>query len=129
MKILIRDESLTGKVAREFELELETSTLTVRELICKRIYEDVKEFNSNRSVPFMGLVQPRAEELLLNPAAGSKLKKKDAGKEAGIALKAFEKNGFFLLIDNKQCTDPDEEVSLKQDSTVSFVKLTPLVGG
>lgn len=129
MKILIRDESLTGKIAREFQLELETSTLTVRELICKRIYEEVKEFNSNRSVPFVGLVQPRAEELLLNPAAGSKLKMKDAEKEAQIALKAFDKNGFFLLIDNKQCSDADEEVSLKQDSTVSFVKLTPLVGG
>ena len=129
MKILIRDESLTGKVAREFQLELETPTLTVRELICKRVYEEVKAFNSNRSKPFMGLVQPRAEELLLNPTAGSKVKKKDAAKQAEIALKAFEMNGFLLLVDNKQYSDAEEEVSLKPDSIVSFVKLTPLVGG
>ena len=128
MKILIRDESLTGKVAREFELELEAPTLTVKELIRRRVYEEVKTFNSNRNERYMGLIQPRAEELLLNPS-GSQLRKKDAEKQAEIALKAFDKNGFFLLIDNKQYSNPEEEVSLKQNSTVSFVKLTPLVGG
>jgi hypothetical protein len=128
MKILIRDESLTGKVAHEFELELETPILTVRELIRKRVYEEVNVFNSNRSERYMGLIQLRAEELLLNPS-GSQLRRKDAEKQAEIALKAFDKNGFLLLVDNKQYSDPEEEVSLNPDSTVSFVKLTPLVGG
>lgn len=54
MKILIRDENLTGKVAREFQLQLETSTITIRELIRSRIYEEVKVFNSNRNMPYMG---------------------------------------------------------------------------
>lgn len=128
MKILIRDESLTGKIAGEFQLELETTTLTVRELIRRRVYEEVKIFNSNSDDRYMGLVQPRAEELLLNPS-GSKPRNKFADKEAENALKAFDKNGFFLLIDNKQYSDPDEEISLNADSTVSFIKLTPLVGG
>jgi hypothetical protein len=129
MKILIRDESLTGKVAREFELELETPALTVRELIRSRIAEEVKLFNSNRSIPYMGLVQPRAEELLLNPVRSNGLKQKDAAEQAEIALKAFANNGFILLVDKKQYSDPDSVISLQPDSVVSFIKLTPLVGG
>jgi len=129
MKILIRDESLTGKIVHEFQLELNTSTITVSELIRSRILEEVKVFNSNRSMPYMGLMQPRAEELLLNPARTTWLKQKDAEKEAAIALKAFNNNGFLLLINNKQYSNPDETITLQPDTTVSFVKLVPLVGG
>lgn len=129
MKILIRDESLTGKVAHEFQLELETSTVTIRELIRSRIDEEVKLFNSNRKMPYMGLVQPRAEELLLNPARSNRLKQKDAAEQEEIALKAFANNGFILLVDKKQYSDPEAVISLQPDSIVSFIKLTPLVGG
>lgn len=129
MKILIRDESLTGKIAHEFHLELESSTITVRELIRSRVIEEVKVFNSNRSMPYMGLMQLRAEELLLNPNRSTWLKQKNADREAELALKAFDNNGFLLLINNKQYSDPDETITLQPDTTVSFVKLMPLVGG
>ena len=129
MKILIRDENLTGKVAHEFQLEVETSTISIRELIRSRIYEEVKIFNSNLNMPYMGLVQPGAEELLLNPARSNGLKLKDAAEQAAIALKAFVNNGFILLVDKKQYSDPDSMISLQPGSIVSFIKLTPLVGG
>ncbi|KAA2243171.1 hypothetical protein F0L74_11695 [Chitinophaga agrisoli] len=129
MKILIRDKSLTGKVAQEFELELEASTITVRELIRSRVHQEVNIFNSNRSVPYMGLVEPGAKELLLNPARSNGLRQQDPVKQAEIALKAFDNNGFLLLVDNKQCTDLNDEINLQPDTTISFIKLTPLVGG
>lgn len=129
MKILIRDENLTGKVAQEFQLELETSTITIRELIRSRLYEEVKLFNNSRNLPYLGLVQPRAEELLLNPARSNGLKQVDAAEQAEIALKAFANNGFIMLVDKKQYSDPDSVISLQPDSIVSFIKLTPLVGG
>lgn len=129
MKILIRDKNLTGKVAQEFQLELETSAITVRELIRSWVYEEVNTFNSDRSAPYMGLAQPRAEELLLNPARSKGLRQKDPAEQAELALKAFDNNGFLLLIDNKQYTDLDEAISLQPETTVSFIKLTPLAGG
>jgi hypothetical protein len=129
MKILIRDESLTGKVAHEFQLELVTSSITVRELIRSRIYEEVKVFNSDRNMPYMGLIQPGAEELLLNPVRSNGLKLKDPAEQAQIALKAFANNGFILLVDKKQYSDPDSIISLQPEFIVSFIKLTPLVGG
>lgn len=129
MKILIRDETLSGKIAQEFQLELDTFSITIRELIRSRVHEEVNVFNSNGSMPYMGLVQPRAEELLLNPARSNGVAKKDPTEQTELALKAFDKNGFLLLIDNKQYTDPDETVSLQPDATISFIRLVPLVGG
>ena len=38
-------------------------------------------------------------------------------------------NGFFLLVDDRQIEDLDEEVVVTVESTISFVKLVPLVGG
>ena len=41
----------------------------------------------------------------------------------------WEKNGFFILIDNKQAEHLDQEYTVSSKTEVSFVKLTLLVGG
>jgi hypothetical protein len=41
----------------------------------------------------------------------------------------FLKNGYFVLIDNIQAETLEQEILLTNKTTVSFVKLTPLVGG
>ena len=56
-------------------------------------------------------------------------KKVDAEKQLTIALEAFEGNGFFILVNNKQLESLDDQVTVTADSSISFVKLTPLVGG
>ena len=76
-----------------------------------------------------GLVEPKDAERTLN---GYKLKAKqliDVEKKVYIALDAFQKNGFFILADNEQLEELDQMVTLKSTSTLSFVKLTPLIGG
>jgi hypothetical protein len=45
------------------------------------------------------------------------------------ALQAFERNGFFVLVGDKQAMKLEEEFDVKVDTEISFVKLTPLVGG
>ena len=45
------------------------------------------------------------------------------------ACEAFERNGFFVLVDDRQVEALDDEIELKLDTVVSFVKLVPLVGG
>ena len=77
----------------------------------------------------MGLVQPTHAERTLN---GYKMKERrhiDAEKQVYIALDAFMKNAYFILIDNKQAETLDEEVRISTTSNIRFVKLTPLVGG
>ena len=45
------------------------------------------------------------------------------------ALDAFQRNGFFVLVDDRQVEGLDEEIEIRLNTTISFVKLVPLVGG
>lgn len=129
VEIKVRDENMAGKVSSEFILEVQVQDISLRDMIKLRIYHEVAEHNQKTPDYFNGLVQPTDAEKTLN---GFKLREKrqiDAEKQYYLALDFFQKNGFFVLIDNQQYTDLDELIPLKQISTVSFIKLTPLVGG
>jgi len=129
MKILIKDELLSGKSVNEIELAFSSETVTVKDLISARVNREVEDYNKRLPEYFNGLVEPLDAEKTLN---GYKLKAKkviDAEKQIYIALDAFQRNGFFVLIDNHQADSLDEQIVLKATTTISFVKLTPLVGG
>lgn len=129
MKILIKDELLSGKSIFETELDFQNEIITVKDIITERVKKEVEEYNKKLPEYFNGLVEPLESEKTLN---GYKLKAKkviDAEKQTYIALDAFQKNGFFILVDNYQADSLDEKIELKAKTTISFVKLTPLVGG
>ena len=127
--LTFRDEALTGDVLRHFELRLESARLTVADLIRARVEAEVSAYNRERSGLFEGLVQPTASEQALN---GYRLKPRraiDAEAQVYRALDAFGRNGFFVLVDDRQAETLDEELVVADATVVSFVKLTPLVGG
>jgi hypothetical protein len=45
------------------------------------------------------------------------------------ACDAFDRNGFRVLVDDRQAASLDEQVTLRAESDVAFVRLTMLVGG
>lgn len=129
MTILIKDETFAGKILNEISLDFKTEIVTVRDIICERVFKEVSYYNSKLPEYFNGLVEPTDAEKTLN---GYKLKPKqiiDGEKQAYVALDAFQKNAFFLLIDTIQSESLEQEVALRKDTTISFIKLTPLVGG
>ncbi len=129
MNILICDELLNGTITNQFEISLESDSLTVRDLITKRVSIEIDNYNKRLPQYFNGLIEPKEAERTLN---GYKLKPKqliDVEKQVYIALDAFQKNGFFVLVDNEQLEELEQQVVLKSTSKISFVKLTPLVGG
>jgi hypothetical protein len=129
MNILIRDEQLNGTVTNEFEIEIENEMTSARELIEKRVIHEVGNYNKKLPEYFHGLVEPTEAEKTLN---GFKLKKRqliDPEKQVYVALDSFMKNGFFILVDNHQIEDINQVIKLTGHSKVSFLKLTPLIGG
>ena len=129
MNIVIYDELLNGTITNQFEISLESDSLTVRDLITKRVSIEIENYNKRLPQYFNGLIEPKEAERTLN---GYKLKPKqliDVEKQVYIALDAFQKNGFFVLVDNEQLEELEQQVVLKSTSKISFVKLTPLVGG
>jgi hypothetical protein len=131
--ITVRDETTAGKATNELTLEVLTERVTVRELIRSRVYQEVQDYNAQQAAGtagnFCGLVQPTDAEVSLN---GYKLKKPrtiEWKPQFEKACEAFEGNRILLLVDNRQCTELEEEVALKARSVVTFMRLVPLVGG
>jgi len=127
--LIVRDETAGGKTVNELTLDILTEKITVRELIRSRVYQEVQDYNRKGAEHFRGLVQPTGAEQTLN---GYKLKTRrdiDWKKQFELACDAFERNGFFIVVDEQQAESLDEEIELEAGTQVSFVKLTPLVGG
>jgi len=127
--VVVYDEAVGGERTEGLRLEFMTARITARELIRKRVYEEVREYNAKAPEYFRGLVQPTDAEKVLN---GYKLRKRrriDWELQYEKALEAFQRNGFFILVDDRQVDSPDDEIEIKIGTEVSFVKLVPLVGG
>ena len=127
--VTIRDESVTGQSISEYPLDLLTERLTVRELIRSRVYQEVQDYNLRRPDTFRGLVQPTGAERTLN---GFKLRqRRELNPEAQFekAIDSFYRNGFLILVDDRQVEELEGEIEIQPDTTVAFLKLVPLVGG
>ncbi|MGI4788142.1 MAG: hypothetical protein ACRYFS_04760 [Janthinobacterium lividum] len=132
LTVTIYDETLPGERTHSLRLEVLTSTITLRELIRRRVYEEVQEYHAAPpSAVFHGLVTPSPVEVALNGPKPEHFTKRHIDWEAQYekALSAFARNGFFVLVGDRQVGSLDEEITLKVDTEVSFVKLVALVGG
>jgi len=132
--ITVRDETATGDVYHEIPLEFPSEQITVRELIRERVYQEVQDFNRRENERiFRGLVQPTDTERVLNgPRQEYRLKQHrqiDWKPQFEKAIEAYERNGFFILIDDQQAESLDQEFTVKPRTQISFVRLTMLVGG
>jgi hypothetical protein len=132
--LTVRDETTSGDVCHEIPLTVPSERITVRELIRERVYQEVQDFNyRNEDVIFRGLVQPNETERVLNGKRTEyRLKEHrpiDWRPQFEKAIEAFERNGFFVLVGNRQAENLDEEFVVHPGTTVSFIKLTLLVGG
>ena len=127
--LTVHDETTSGNKTNTFTLDCLTEKMTVRELIRARIYQEVQDYNLKAPEYFRGLVEPTQAEKTLNGYKLRKQRKIDWQEQYDKALEAFGRNGFFVLVGDKQAVSLDEEFEVKVDTEVSFVKLVPLVGG
>jgi hypothetical protein len=127
--LTIKDETAGGQTINELNVSFASELTTVKEIIKARVTAEVDGYNNKMPEYFKGLVEPGDAERTLN---GYKLKEKrkvDAEKQCLVALDAFQKNGFFILIDNIQSESLEQMVVINTNTRISFIKLTPLVGG
>jgi hypothetical protein len=127
--VTILDEAASGERFATHRLEISTANLTLRELIQRRIREEVEEFNRSEADVFRGLIQPTDTERVLNGYRLQARRQLNWENQYAKALEAFEKNGFFVIIDGQQIAKLDEIIPLRETSEVHFLKLVPLIGG
>ena len=127
MKTLtIKDETAAGRVLHQILLEFENEYISVKQLIEARIKAEIKRYEKDIDSYKKGLVLPTNLEKRLNNKKAPKI---DVEKQLYIALKAFQNNGFFILVDDEQVEELEDKFLIDETTQVSFVKLTPLVGG
>lgn len=138
MLVRIRDETASGKVICQRTLDVRDEAITVRELIRSRICQEADDHNrrvrqaaATTETPYTGLVVP--SETTHQTASAKPIRtihrEIDWRQQYNIACDAFERNVFFVLVDDKQVDSLDDLVTLKAQSQVSFLKLGRLVGG
>jgi len=129
ISVVVCDQKVPGQTLHEFVVELLTERVTAREIIRSRVYQEVDDFNSKQPEVYRGLVQPTDTEVTLN---GFKVKKRrllDWKEAFEKAVQAFESSRVLLLVDAAQARTLDEEFVVTPKSRVTFLRLTPLVGG
>ena len=112
-------------------LEFKTETLSVQELIRRRVYEECLEFNAGAQERFRGLVIPEGMERELGSPALRRDRRVDWETQFAKATEAFQRNGIIVLVGDRQAEALDETVTLRlgEPLEVTFIRLVPLVGG
>ena len=130
-KLLIRDETTAslGKTEHIFTVHVSGEKISIRELIRQRVTQEVGEFNNRQPTVFRMLVQPNDTERTLNGFKFHEPRFVDPITQYEKAIEAFEGNGFIVLVDDFQVQELDDEIALHPETSVTFLKLVPLVGG
>ena len=103
ISVTVHDQSATGRAGGSIELEGISAAITLRDLIRTRVREELAR-----------APEPRGREW---------------EEHADRAIEAFGRNGFFVLVDDRQASELDAPLDLTADSDIRFVRLVPLVGG
>ncbi|WP_117212694.1 hypothetical protein [Allorhizocola rhizosphaerae] len=52
-----------------------------------------------------------------------------AERQFALAVQAFSRNGFIVLVDDRQVEELDDVIDLRMGTEITFLELVPLVGG
>ena len=111
------------------ELDFLDETMSLRELIRRRIYQETTEYNASNVEHFRGLVQPTQTERVLNGERRAITHSLDWQAQYEKTIEAFTRHCYLVLVNDRQIADLDAVLDLHAGTAVTFLKLVPLVGG
>lgn len=144
--VITFEETLTGERIAGATLSFPTTRVALRDLIRARVYEETREHNRRVQEHAEALQEQTGRHPLMSEtevrlnASGTggngkrtvgvvKLKALDWEQQAELALTAFQRNRFFVIVGDRQVDDLDAEIELTVGAEVTFLKLIPLAGG
>jgi hypothetical protein len=127
--VKIFDEVPGGGRREACTLRLESERITARELIARRVRQEVEAYYGDGAGYFRGLVQPTDAEQVLNGWRVRAASRIDPGQQIASALDAFTHGRVLLLVDDREIDALDDPILLREHTEICFYKLVPLVGG
>lgn len=127
----VRDEAMFGltQPGSTIRLNFPDKHISVRELIEARVRREVEDYNAKQPEVFNMLVQPALAERVLNGFRFKEKKRISEREQYEKAVQAFDRNGFIVLVDEIQVESLDQIIEITPETSVTFLKLVPLVGG
>ncbi len=124
------EDSVVGKSGkRRITLIVYDNAVSVRSLIEARVHRLLSAEGDRQNAATHAAVGLDSRELELNPSRQTKPDSEKRQRLIDEACEAFEKNGFFVIVDGVQKDRLDEMVPLTPESEIRFLQLVPLVGG
>ena len=122
--LTIHDVTTAGERRQSLTLHLPDPTITARELIRARVFEEVRVYNAALPEHFLG-VQSTGTEREVNGYEFREQRKLDWHAQNRAALEAFDRSGFVLLVDDRPVESLDEEIRVQPQTQVTFLKWAP----
>ena len=125
----IEDQTSSGDVVSNIVIQFPVETITVKELIESRVEKEFETYIKDSTKTLFNLVTPKKSEEELNGQKIRKKKRGDVAEQKAVALHAFQNNGFFLLVNDKQLIELDDLIQITPKSKIVFFRLIPVIGG
>ena len=115
--------------------ESQGDRLKLRDLITSIVVKEVEAFQSRQAerklarVMSQQAIEQGTAQGKVDPGERDLQQPVNPNDAITVALQAFEDGLYFVFIDEVQQTKLDDEVFIKTDSKVVFLRLTALVGG
>lgn len=109
--------------------------LKLRDLIRSIVANEVDAFQTRQEQRKLAQVMSKqkikqeAQNGKVDPGGRDFQQSVDVEDAVAVALQAFEDGLYYVFVDDVQQTHLDDEVFLKNNSRVAFLRLTALVGG
>jgi hypothetical protein len=141
--LTISGKSLGGKrpLFADFSLALPPGLngeggITLRQIIEHVVREEVEAFKKRQTdrglirVMTVRQIEEAAERGKID-SGGSEIEPQevDAGTAVGTAIQAFADGLYFVVVDEQQALDLDQQIFLGTESRITFIRLTLLAGG
>ena len=117
----------TGQRLLHTRLSLATPTLRVRELIARKVQQEVIECAAQQRPGLSG--EFLAPEVLIRAAASTAFVPGELQAEIARAQAAFVAREYMIVVNNRRMFDTEEVLTLEPQTQVEFIKILPLVGG
>ncbi len=133
--LTIRDQSLSPEGSDfVFELPIPSESITVRELIRERIYQEVDDYNrrvraGDMPDQFHGLVRPGRIGRVMTEPGGRRAEEIDWRVQFNLAVEAYQRRQIIVLIGDRQTESLEETIEIVPETEVAFLRLVMLVGG
>ncbi len=116
-----------GQRTSQVEVDLPSSTLSLRDLIAYKIEREIAEIGQARRTGLSG--EYLTPEALILATSLDALQPGAVDDEIHRAQQAFASRDFMIAIDDGPMWDANAVIDIQSGMRIEFIKILPLVGG